>query len=99
MTSANDRAAEGARTPSPRPRANNDIAGQLCTIERSLSKTGESDLPRRAGPSRHDSPAQLAVGSVPIHPFGLLFTSPRDCHFREHVGSRQADSPRKQWLV
>jgi integrase len=57
-----------------------DLAGQLCTIGRSLSKTGEIG-PTKTGRSRIVTippAAQLALRSVPVHPSGLLFTSPRD---------------------
>jgi integrase len=33
-------------------------------------------------------PAQLALRSVPTHPSGLLFTSPRDCMWRQHTQYR-----------
>lgn len=57
-----------------------DVAGALCTIERSLSKTGEVGR-TKTGRSRTVTippPAQLALRAVPTHPSGLLFTSPRD---------------------
>lgn len=57
-----------------------DINGQLCTIERSLSSTGEIG-PTKTGRSRTvivPPPAQDALLEVPAHPSGLLFTSPAD---------------------
>jgi integrase len=57
-----------------------DVAGQLCTVERSLSSTGEVG-PTKTGRSRVVTippAAQAALRDVPVHPSGLLFTSPRD---------------------
>jgi integrase len=57
-----------------------DISGQMCTIERSLSRTGEIG-PTKTGRSRTvivPPPAQDALLDVPPHPSGLLFTSPTD---------------------
>jgi integrase len=57
-----------------------DIAGQLCTIERALSRTGEIGY-TKTGRSRTvivPPPAQDALLDVPAHPSGLLFTSPAD---------------------
>jgi integrase len=67
-----------------------DVTGQLCSIERALSKTGKIGL-TKTGRSRVVTippPAQLALRSVPIHPSGLLFTSPRDCLWRQHTHHR-----------
>ncbi len=57
-----------------------DVAGQFCTIERSLSKTGEVG-PTKNGRSRTVTippAAQDALLEVSRHPSGLLFASPRD---------------------
>jgi integrase len=57
-----------------------DVSGQLCTIERALSSTGEVG-PTKTGRSRTVTvppPAQDALREVPEHRSGLLFTSPRD---------------------
>jgi integrase len=62
------------------PLRRDDVQGQLCTIERSLSRAGE------IGPTKNGRPrtvivppvAQDALAAVPAHPSGLLFTSPRD---------------------
>ena len=57
-----------------------DISGQMCAIERSLSSTGEIG-PTKTGRSRTvivPPPAQQALLDVPIHPSGLMFTSPTD---------------------
>jgi integrase len=57
-----------------------DVHGQLCRIERSLSSTGETG-PTKTGKSRSaivPPPAQEALLEVPPHPSGLLFTSPAD---------------------
>lgn len=67
-----------------------DVDGALCSIERSLSKTGEIG-PTKTGRSRRVTvppPAQLALRSVPVHPSGLLFTSPRDRMWRQHTHHR-----------
>ena len=57
-----------------------DIIGQLCTIERALSSTGEIGQ-TKTGRSRTVTippPAQDALLEVSAHPSGLLFTSPMD---------------------
>jgi integrase len=57
-----------------------DVRGQLCTIERSRSRTGEIG-PTKTGRPRTVTippPAQDALLDVPPHPSGLLFTSPAD---------------------
>jgi integrase len=57
-----------------------DVNGQMCTIERALSSTGEIGL-TKTGRSRTvivPPPAQDALLEVPAHPSGLLFTSPAD---------------------
>lgn len=57
-----------------------DVSGQLCVIERSLSRTGEIG-PTKTGRSRTvivPPPAQDALLDVPVHPSGLLFSSPED---------------------
>jgi integrase len=57
-----------------------DVEGQLCRIERSLSRTGEVG-PTKTGEARIVTvppPAQDALLEVPPHPSGLLFTSPAD---------------------
>lgn len=67
-----------------------DVDGQLCTIERSLSKTGEIG-PTKTGRARTVTvppPAQLALRSVPEHRSGLLFSSPRDRMWRQHTHHR-----------
>jgi len=67
-----------------------DVDGQLCRIERSLSKTGEVG-PTKTGRARTVTvppPAQLALRSVPEHRSGLLFSSPRDRMWRQHTHHR-----------
>lgn len=57
-----------------------DVEGQLCLIERSLSRTGEIG-PTKTGRSRTVTlppKAQDALLDVPEHSSGLLFTSPAD---------------------
>jgi integrase len=57
-----------------------DLAGQLCTIERARSSTGEIGATKtgRARTVIVPPPAQDALLDVPAHPSGLLFTSPTD---------------------
>lgn len=67
-----------------------DIGGQLCTIERSLSSTGEVG-PTKTGKSRTvivPPAAQDALLDVPAHPSGLLFTSPSDCMWTQPLHHR-----------
>jgi integrase len=67
-----------------------DISGQLCTIERSLSRTGEVTPPKN-GKTRTVTippPAQDALLEVPVHRSGLLFTSPRDRMWRQPTHHR-----------
>lgn len=57
-----------------------DVNGQMCTIERSLSSTGEIG-PTKTGRTRTvivPPAAQDALLEVPVHRSGLLFTSPAD---------------------
>lgn len=67
-----------------------DIAGQMCTIERALSSTGEIG-PTKTGRSRTvivPPPAQDALLEVAAHPSGLLFTSPTDCMWTQPLHHR-----------
>jgi len=67
-----------------------DIAGQLCTIERALSRTGEIGH-TKTGRSRTvvvPPPAQDALLEVQVHPSGLLFTSPTDCMWTQPLHHR-----------
>jgi integrase len=67
-----------------------DVAGQLCTIERALSSTGEIG-PTKTGRSRTVTippPAQDALLDVPAHPSGLLFASPMDKMWRQATHHR-----------
>lgn len=57
-----------------------DVEGQMCTIGRSLSSTGEIG-PTKTGRSRTvivPPLAQDVLLNVPVHSSGLLFTSPAD---------------------
>lgn len=74
-----------------------DVAGQLCTVERSLARTGEIG-PTKTGRSRTVTippPAQDALEDVPIHPSGLLFTSPHDRMWTQPSHHRYWQSLRK----
>jgi integrase len=67
-----------------------DLAGQLLTIKRSLSSTGEVG-PTKTGRSRTvivPPAAQDALLDVPAHPSGLLFTSPTDCQWTQPLHHR-----------
>jgi integrase len=57
-----------------------DVNGQMCTIHRSLSSTGEIDDTKtsRTRTVIVPPPAQDALLEVPVHLSGLLFTSPAD---------------------
>jgi integrase len=57
-----------------------DVAGQLCRIERSLSRTGEVGATKTGKARTVTVPpvAQDALLEVPPHSSGLLFTSPAD---------------------
>jgi integrase len=74
-----------------------DVSGQLCRIERSLSRTGEVG-PTKTGRSRTVTVppvAQDALGDVPLHPSGLLFTSPRDRMWTQPAHHRYWSNLRK----
>jgi integrase len=65
-----------------------DIAGELCTIERAVSsRTGEVG-PTKAGHSRVVTippVAQDALLDVPAHRSGLLFSGPRDRMWKQNA--------------
>jgi integrase len=66
-----------------------DINGQLCTIERSLSRTGVG--PTKTGRSRTviiPPAAQDALLDVPLHRSGWLFTSPTECQWTQSLHHR-----------
>jgi integrase len=66
-----------------------DINGQLCTIERSLSRTGVG--PTKTGRSRTviiPPAAQDALLDVPPHRSSWLFTSPTDCQWTQPLHYR-----------
>jgi integrase len=66
------------------------VNGQMCTIERSLSSTGDIG-PTKTGKSRTviiPPPAQDALLQVPVHPSELLFTSPSDCMWTQPLHHR-----------
>jgi integrase len=67
-----------------------DVSDQLCTIERALSSTGEIG-PTKNGRSRTvivPPAAHDALLDVPVHPSGLLFSSPMDAMWRQATHHR-----------
>lgn len=72
------------------------IQGQLCLIDRSLSKTGEVG-PTKNGRSRTvivPPAAQDALEDVPHHPSGFLFVSPTDRMWNQSSHHRYWDKLR-----
>lgn len=67
-----------------------DVIGDLCHIERSLSRTGDVG-PTKTGRSRTvviPPVALKALADVPDHPSGLLFSTPRDCMWTQPAHHR-----------
>jgi integrase len=65
-----------------------DIAGQLCTIERAVSsRTGEIGPTKTGRPRVVTIPpvARDALLDVPVHPSGILFSSPRDRLWKQNA--------------
>jgi integrase len=67
-----------------------DVAGQLCTIERALSSTGEIGATKNGRCRTVIVPpaAQNALLDVPAHRSGLLFSSPTDAMWRQAAHHR-----------